>query len=260
MVDDEDSPSRLSRSLSARFRRKEQVARGEQVAETREEEEAALAAADAPASDESDEDAALDDAQLLEKYGLTNPEEIEDEAGLEAFMENGLPDRLRQMALRRMWRLNPLFRFADEMVEYGENYTDAATVIDGMTTAYQVGKGYLQKAFDALDEDDETAEEALSDPEAGRDDAKVAAGEPRDADTGAPEAANEAPEPPASEAESVAVDSASDSAPDSVSDNASDNASGGVKPQAVPALWDDSQPEEPPRPRPQRMTFQKSPS
>lgn len=151
MVDDDESPSRLSRSLSARFRRKEQVARGEQVAETREEEEAALTVADQPVAAESDEDAALDDDQLLEKYGLSNPDEIEDEAGLDAFMESGLPDRLRQMALRRMWRLNPLFRFADEMVEYGENYTDAATVIDGMTTAYQVGKGYLQKTLDAVE-------------------------------------------------------------------------------------------------------------
>jgi len=144
MVDDE-GPSRISRSLSARLRRKEQVARGEDVPETLEEEQAA---ANAPAPDstaESEEDAALDDDQLLQKYGLTNPEEIEDEASLDAFMQNGLPDRLRQMALRRMWRLNPLFRFADEMVEYGEDYTDAATVIDGMTTAYQVGKGYLQK-------------------------------------------------------------------------------------------------------------------
>ena len=152
MVDDE-GPSRISRSLSARLRRKEQVARGEDVPETLEEEQAAAnAPAPAPTA-ESEEDAALDDDQLLQKYGLTNPEEIEDEAGLEAFMQNGLPDRLRQMALRRMWRLNPLFRFADEMVEYGENYTDAATVIDGMTTAYQVGKGYLKKAFDALDDE-----------------------------------------------------------------------------------------------------------
>ena len=155
MVDDE-GPSRISRSLSARLRRKEQVARGEDVPETLEEEQAA---ANAPAPDstaESEEDAALDDDQLLQKYGLTNPEEIEDEASLDAFMQNGLPDRLRQMALRRMWRLNPLFRFADEMVEYGEDYTDAATVIDGMTTAYQVGKGYLQKAFDALEDEGAT--------------------------------------------------------------------------------------------------------
>ena len=143
MVDDE-GPSSISRSFSARLRRKEKVSRGEDVRETLEEEQAA-ANAPADSTAESEEDAALDDDQLLQKYGLTNPEEIEDEARLDAFMQNGLPDRLRQMALRRMWRLNPLFRFADEMVEYGEDYTDAATVIDGMTTAYQVGKGYLRR-------------------------------------------------------------------------------------------------------------------
>ena len=51
------------------------------------------------------------------------------------------------MALRRLWRINPFFGFVDDMVEYGEDYTDAATVIDGMQTAYQVGKGYLQRAL-----------------------------------------------------------------------------------------------------------------
>ncbi|MEC8764915.1 MAG: DUF3306 domain-containing protein, partial [Pseudomonadota bacterium] len=115
MVDDE-GPSRISRSLSARLRRKEQVTRGEAVPETLEEEQAAANAPAPHSAAESEEDAALDDDQLLQKYGLTNPEEIEDEASLDAFMQNGLPDRLRQMALRRMWRLNPLFRFADEMV------------------------------------------------------------------------------------------------------------------------------------------------
>ena len=99
MVDDE-GPSRISRSLSARLRRKEQVARGEDVPETLDEEQAA---ANAPAPDstaESEEDAALDDDQLLQKYGLTNPEEIEDEASLDAFMQNGLPDRRRQIPRR----------------------------------------------------------------------------------------------------------------------------------------------------------------
>jgi hypothetical protein len=71
---------------------------------------------------------------------------------LDRFFQGDMPERLRRMALRRVWRLNPLFRFADEMVEYGEDYTDAATVVDGLQTAYQVGKGYLQKAKDKLDE------------------------------------------------------------------------------------------------------------
>ena len=250
MVDNE-GPSRISRSLSARMRRKEQVARGEDVPETLEEEQAA---ANAPAPDptaESEEDAALDDGQLLQKYGLTNPEEIEDEAGLEAFMENGLPDRLRQMALRRMWRLNPMFRFADEMVEYGENYTDAATVIDGMTTAYQVGKGYLQKAFNALDDEEGDAEggdlpgsgdDKAAQP-AAQDDQEEEAGKTsaKDAEQAASDAGKGATAVPQTGAVEVAV---------------SEEASPAVHMQAFPTQ-EELPSEEPPRPRPQRMTFRR---
>jgi hypothetical protein len=253
MVDDEGQRS-FSRSFSARLRRKEKVSRGEDVPETLEEEQAA---ASVPAPDptaESEEDAALDDNQLLQKYGLSNPEEIEDEAGLEAFMENGLPDRLRQMALRRMWRLNPLFRFADEMVEYGENYTDAATVIEGMTTAYQVGKGYLQKAFDALDDEEGVAEgDGL--PLSGEGPAtQSAAGTP---------VKDELKENIGKVAESDAEKAGDDFGEDStavpktlpaefaVSENVS---------QASQMLQNESPAEELPQPRPQRMTFRKSPS
>ena len=249
MVDDE-GPSRISRSLSARLRRKEQVAAGEDVPETLEEEQAA---ANAPALDstaESEEDAVLDDDQLLQKYGLTNPEEIEDEAGLEAFMQNGLPDRLRQMALRRMWRLNPLFRFADEMVEYGENYTDAATVIDGMTTAYQVGKGYLQKAFDALDEEEGGAEgDGL--PASGKRPVEQSAAHPAATDDQEEEtgkaAAVESGQPSGNGHQDDAVDAAGTpeiTSPDEIS-------------QPIPMMQDEPQAEEALRPRPQRMTFRK---
>ena len=253
MVDDEGQSS-ISRSFSARLRRKEKVSRGEDVPETLEEEQAA---ANPPAPDptaESEEDASLDDNQLLQKYGLSNPEEIENEAGLEAFMEKGLPDRLRQMALRRMWRLNPLFRFADEMVEYGENYTDAATVIEGMTTAYQVGKGYLQKAFDALDEEEGVAEgDGL--PLSGEGPvAQSAAGTPEK-----DEVKENIGEVAESDPEKVGGDFGEDAtavpetlpAEFAVSENAS---------QASQMLQEESPAEELPQLRPQRMTFRKSPS
>jgi len=247
MVDNE-GPSRMSRSLSARMRRKEQVARGEDVPETLEEEQAA---ANAPAPDptaESEEDAALDDGQLLQKYGLTNPEEIEDEVGLEAFMENGLPDRLRQMALRRMWRLNPMFRFADEMVEYGENYTDAATVIDGMTTAYQVGKGYLQKAFNALDEEEGDAEGGDL-PGSGDDKtAKLAAQGDQEEEAGKTTAKSAEQAPSDAEEEATAIPQTG-----AVAVAASEEAS-----PVVPMVQDELPSEESTRPRPQRMTFRKS--
>jgi len=137
--------------------RKTQIAQGLEVPEEAAD-DAALAADDADhQAAESDEDAALSDAELLEKYELPDPAEIEEEAGLDKFFDGKTPERLRQMALRRLWRINPFFGFVDEMVEYGEDYTDAATVIEGMQTAYQAGKGYMQKV---LSPEEEAAEQA----------------------------------------------------------------------------------------------------
>ena len=137
--------------------RKTQIAQGLEVPEEAAD-YAALAADDTDhQAAESDEDAALSDAELLEKYELPDPAEIEEEAGLDKFFDGKTPERLRQMALRRLWRINPFFGFVDEMVEYGEDYTDAATVIEGMQTAYQAGKGYLQKV---LSPEEEAAEQA----------------------------------------------------------------------------------------------------
>jgi len=102
----------------------------------------------------ADEDAGLSDAALLEKYDLPDPDTIDEETGLDRFLNGDMPERLRQMALRRLWRLNPLFAVVDDMVEYGEDYTDAATVIEGMQTAYSAGKGYARQP-DPSDEGDE---------------------------------------------------------------------------------------------------------
>ena len=97
----------------------------------------------------------ITDEELLAEYELTHPEKINDPDKLDDFFSRPVPDRLKQLAMRRMWRINPLFRFADEMVEYGEDYTDAATVVPDLKTAYQVGKGYLDKLFLEKNDDNE---------------------------------------------------------------------------------------------------------
>ena len=114
-------------------------------------EEAELLDQNVEAENRSDpnEDAALSDEELLKKYDLPDPETVEDEIELDRFMSGKVPERLRQMALRRLWRVNPLFGVIDDMVEYGEDFTDAATVIEGMQTAYTVGKGYLNETLQA---------------------------------------------------------------------------------------------------------------
>ena len=169
--------------------RKTQIAKGLEVPEEAAD-EAALAANDADdQAAESDEDAALSDAELLEKYELPDPAEIEEEAGLDKFFDGKTPERLRQMALRRLWRINPFFGFVDEMVEYGEDYTDAATVIEGMQTAYQAGKGYLQKVLSPEEEAAEQAKVAAEEASAVEDDKNAT-----DSDKTAEESAEESPE------------------------------------------------------------------
>jgi len=140
--------SRLSRWAE----RKSRIKKGEQIVDDTLEksDENGAGAAGIDAADDPDE--ALTDDELLARHELPDPATIDDENTLEKFLDAGMPDRLRQLALRRLWRLNPLFGVVDEMVEYGEDYTDAATVMEGMQTAYQVGKGYLKKAEDALKE------------------------------------------------------------------------------------------------------------
>ena len=144
--------------LSRWAARKNQIAKGEDVPD---EVPAPEIAEDAVIEDE--EDAALTDAELLKKYDLPDPEAVTEESGLEQFLNGkGLPGRVRQMALRRLWRLNPLFGVVDDMVEYGEDYTDAATVVEGMKTAYTVGKGYAKEVVEPEEseamEDDAEAE------------------------------------------------------------------------------------------------------
>ena len=154
--------------LSRWSARKTQIAKGEDVPD---EVPAPEIAEDDVVEDE--EDATLTDAELLEKYDLPDPEAVTEESGLEQFLNGkGLAGRGRQMALRRLWRLNPLFGVVDDMVEYGEDYTDAATVVEGMKTAYTVGKGYKKD-----DVEPEEAEALEDDSEAQEGDAEAKEGE-----------------------------------------------------------------------------------
>ncbi len=84
-----------------------------------------------------------DDAEILQELDLPEPEELDSPEAVREFMNSVVPQRLKTRALRRLWRLNPLLANLDGLVDYGEDFTDSATVIENMQTAYQVGKGML---------------------------------------------------------------------------------------------------------------------
>ena len=81
------------------------------------------------------------DAELCEDLGLPDPDTMQTGDDFSAFMSRAVPDRLRRRALRRLWRSNPVLANVDGLVDYGGDFTDSATVIENLQTAYQVGRG-----------------------------------------------------------------------------------------------------------------------
>lgn len=83
------------------------------------------------------------DAEILAELNLPDPDQLQAGDDVSGFMAKAVPDRLRRRALRRLWRLNPVLANVDGLVDYGEDYTDAACAIENLQTAYQVGKGMV---------------------------------------------------------------------------------------------------------------------
>ena len=95
-----------------------------------------------------EEENKLSNDELAEKYEVTNPEKIDNPLDLRNILKENLPDRLKQVALRKLWKLVPAYGEISELVEYGEDFTDAATVIENLQTSYIVGKGYIDKVVE----------------------------------------------------------------------------------------------------------------
>ena len=84
------------------------------------------------------------DAELLEELELPDPDTLKMGDDFSVFMSKAVPDRIRRRALRTLWRSNPVLANVDMLVDYGEDFTDSAMVVENMQTAYQVGKGMLK--------------------------------------------------------------------------------------------------------------------
>lgn len=125
----------MSRGADFWSRRKARV-EAEAREEARLEEERALAAREAELEEKTD-------AELCEELGLPDPDALQMGDDFRAFMDKAVPERLRRRALRRLWVSNPVLANLDGLVDYAEDYTDAAMVVPDMKTAYQVGKGML---------------------------------------------------------------------------------------------------------------------
>ena len=77
---------------------------------------------------------------------LPTIESLTKESDFSVFMKTGVPDALRNQALRKLWEADPSLYAHDGLTDYGADY--AKIMKDGESraeTAYKVGRGFLEK-------------------------------------------------------------------------------------------------------------------
>ncbi|MCP4208109.1 MAG: DUF3306 domain-containing protein [Shimia sp.] len=95
------------------------------------------------------------DAEILAELDLPDPDALEKGDDFSVFLEKAVPERIRRRALRNLWLSNPVLANIDELVDYGEDFTDSAMAVEAIQTTYQVGKGMLEHVKEMARQEEE---------------------------------------------------------------------------------------------------------
>jgi Protein of unknown function (DUF3306) len=125
----------------------------------------AQSAATAPIEDSADSPGegptGLEQTGELEKPAPVDPKDLPAIDTLDAtsdytvFMRPGVPLELRNQALRKLWRSDPLLANLDGLLEYGEDYSLPSWPTDAIRTAYEVGRGFVERISEGPEPPDE---------------------------------------------------------------------------------------------------------
>ena len=88
-------------------------------------------------------------------------EELTAESDFTPFLKAGVPEELKRLALRKLWRSDPVFANLDGLVEYGEDFGAAFRNPGPVATLFRIGRG-MPGPGDAEEEDQK--EQALAEP------------------------------------------------------------------------------------------------
>ena len=105
------------------------------------------------------------DAAAVDPQDLPDIESLDASSDFTVFMRPGVPAHLRAMALRKLWRSDPIFSKLDGLVEYGEDYTIPSWPKGVIATTYRIGRGFVNELETLATEKAEPA--SLEPPSAG---------------------------------------------------------------------------------------------
>ena len=103
-----------------------------------------------PAQGEETEE---DVARWLADNELPEPEELGLGDDFKAFLRAGVPAILKKRALRQLWQSNPVLANLDGLNDYDGDLRDIAESAAGITTDYEVGRGFMKKVAEVIGED-----------------------------------------------------------------------------------------------------------
>ena len=179
-------------------------------------------------------EASPDEAEILAR--LPDIDSLDEDSDFTVFLSEGVPAAIRRRALRKLWRLNPIFANLDGLNDYDEDFTDAANVVEGVKTIYKVGKGMFDKDTPP-EAPQEVAAESSTEPD--EDDQEMAEA----AEAGSPDPADVPPPPDPAETSPAEVASVADPAPASATQHGGErreNKSGRPRGSAARRRWGDS--------------------
>jgi len=146
---------------------------------------------------------ALPESEVLEKYGLPEPDTIELGTDITGFMRKEIPELLRRKALRALWKSNPVLAVLDGLNDYDEDFTDAAHAGEVVKTLYKVGQGMFDKAAKRAEQVEEPTEAQVGLAESVEPPSVIESAEPEK--TIEPSRPNRQPEPDAAEEEPAPI-------------------------------------------------------
>lgn len=127
---------------------------------------------EAPQAAEGEAGRAPDSDEIVKN--LPDIETLTKESDFTPFLQDGVPEELRNRALRHLWRLSPVFANVDGLNDYDLDYTDAAVAVKGvLKTLYQVGRG-MPDPVKPEDEAEEVVAGTAESHQAGETDARDA--------------------------------------------------------------------------------------
>ena len=123
MADDE--------KFASRWARRKAESRSGTIAE----DEAPEAEAAEPVPEDAEASELQEDPEDHPAMGI-DVETLDYDSDFTVFMHEKVPEALRRRALRALWHSNPILANVDGLNDYDEDFTDGATVVEGLKAAY----------------------------------------------------------------------------------------------------------------------------